>query len=50
MQQQPSPTLDAGSKFAAPPSMVTGIQPAHFVAKSFSAEDVLAAGSTRYSR
>ena len=34
MQQQPSPTLDMESKFAAPPSMVTGIQPVTFAAKS----------------
>ena len=50
MQQHPSPTLDAESKFSAPPSMVTGIQPASFAAKS-SAADHLAAGSTaRYTR
>lgn len=45
MQQQSSPPLDADSKFAAPPSMVTGIQPANFVAKS-SATDLGTAGLT----
>ena len=37
MDPRPSPPLDSGSKFAAPPSMVTGIQPTGFSAKTSSA-------------
>ena len=37
MNQQTSPPLDSGGKFAAPPSMVTGIQPTGFAAKTTSA-------------
>ena len=50
MNQQTSPPLQSGSKFAAPPSMVTGIQPTGFAAKTSSATLPDAGSMARNSR
>ena len=50
MNQQTSPPIHSGGKFAAPPSMVTGIQPTGFAAKSTSANLPESASIGRNSR
>ena len=50
MNQKTSPPLESGSKFAAPPSMVTGIQLTGFAAKTSSATLPDAGSMARNSR
>ena len=50
MEPESSPPLDVGGKFAAPPSMVTGVQPTNFAPKSSSAEPSAAGMASRNAR